>query len=135
MRRVPQAAGKLMGILALIVSPLGKLIGILSLIAGVALGGYLLLKQHDADVLANQNLVTQKAIMAQQAKQAAATIAALQQENAQAEIDVVASASVKRTISNAPSSSSCAHSPAIGAALLGLQQPGSGHAAAGKASR
>ena len=70
MRRVPQAAGKLMGILALIVSPLGKLIGILSLIAGVALGGYLLLKQHDADVLANQNLVTQKAIMAQQANTA-----------------------------------------------------------------
>jgi hypothetical protein len=120
--------------LSLILTPVGKLTIFFTLLAAVALAGYVALKQHDAALLAQQNLVAQQAIAVEQAAHAQRTIATLQQENAQAMADVAAAGSIKRTISNAPNSSACAGSAPVGAALRGLQPAGGGHHAPAKAS-
>jgi hypothetical protein len=119
-------------IFSFILSPAGKFAREAALVAGLLFVGWLLLQAHDARVLAEQNLVTQQAIGAEQAAHAQRTIVTLQQENAQAMADVAAAGSVKRTISNVPNSSACASSPRIGAALRGLQPASGGHAAQGK---
>lgn len=116
-----------------LLSPITKCAVFLALVLSVAASGYMLLKQHDANVLAQQNLVTQQAEAVEQAAHAQRTIATLQQENAQAMAEAASSSAVKRSIANATNSSACAGSAPVGAALRGLQQPsGSGHAAKGK---
>jgi hypothetical protein len=117
---------------AFLLTPFAKLAVVVALVLTVVASGYLLLQQHDARVLAEQNLVVQKQITAEQAAQAARTIATLQQENAQALADAASAASTKRSISNAKVTSTCAGSPAIGAALRGLQSAGDGPGAKGK---
>ena len=111
--------------IAFLTSPLGKLAREAALVLGLIFAGWLLLQQHDARVLAEQNLVTQKAISAKQTADAARTIAVLQRENTEAEQETTVVVTAKRNIANAPDTG--CPDPAVRAALDGLRPASGGH--------
>jgi hypothetical protein len=121
--------------LAFLISPLGKLAREAALVLGLVAAGWFLLQQHDANVLAAQNLATEKVVAAKNAADAQRTIRVLQKENAEAQVETTLVVTAKRNIANAPDQSGCPD-PAVRAALDGLHtDTGGRHITHPKATR
>jgi hypothetical protein len=112
----------MMALIPFLTGPLGKMAGIALAAALFVAGAAVLVHRHDAGIRQQEQAAAQAVAMDALNKQHIATVAAMEALTKAVQDRAVSSEQIRSVIHAASSSSACAGSPAMAAALDGLRQ-------------